>query len=33
MTTDIKKAVFHAIVSADDYLQAFEKSLRLNLKK
>ena len=33
MTTDIKKAVFQAIVGAEDYLQAFENCQRLNLKK
>ena len=33
MTTEIKKQVFQAIISADDYLQAFENCQRLNLKK
>ena len=33
MTTDIKKAVFQAIISAEDYLHAFENCQRLNLKK
>ena len=33
MNTDIKKAVFQAIVSAEDYVQAFENLTRLNLKK
>ena len=33
MNTDIKKAVFQAIVGAEDYLQAFENVTRLNLKK
>lgn len=33
MTTDIKKQVFQAIISSDDYLQAFENCQRLNLKK
>lgn len=33
MTTDIKKAVLHAVVLADDYVQAFENCQRLNLKK
>jgi nucleolar MIF4G domain-containing protein 1 len=33
MNTDIKKAVFQAIVSAEDYVQAFENVTRLNLKK
>ena len=33
MNTDIKKAVFQAIVGADDYVQAFENCVRLNLKK
>ena len=33
MNTDIKKAVFQAIVSSEDYVQAFENLTRLNLKK
>ena len=33
MTTDVKKAVFQAIVSSEDFLQAFENCERLNLKK
>jgi len=33
MNTEIKKAVFQAIMGADDYLQAFENCIRLNLKK
>lgn len=33
MNTDIKKAVFQAIVGAEDYLQAFESVTRLGLKK
>ena len=33
MNTDVKKAVFQAIVSSDDYIQAFENVIRLNLKK
>lgn len=33
MNTDIKKAVFQGIVGADDYIQAFENCIRLNLKK
>ncbi|CDW86880.1 nucleolar mif4g domain-containing protein 1 [Stylonychia lemnae] len=33
MNTDIKKAVFQAIVGAEDYIQAFENCTRLNLKK
>ena len=33
MVTDVKKAVFQAIVNSDDYLQAFEQLMRLNLKK
>lgn len=33
MTTDVKKAVFHAIMGAEDYLQAFENCERLSLKK
>jgi nucleolar MIF4G domain-containing protein 1 len=33
MSTDIKKAVFQAILSSDDYIQAFENVIRLNLKK
>ena len=33
MYTDVKKSVFSAIVNADDYLQAFESLMRLNLKK
>jgi len=33
MATDVKKAVLQAIVTADDYLQAFENCQRLNLKK
>ena len=33
MVTDVKKAVFQAIVSSEDYLQAFEQLMRLNLKK
>ncbi len=33
MNTDIKKAVFQAIIGADDYVQAFENCVRLNLKK
>lgn len=33
MTTDVKKAVFHSIMSAEDYLQAFENCERLSLKK
>lgn len=33
MTTDVKKAVFHSIMSAEDYLQAFENCEKLNLKK
>lgn len=32
MTTDVKKAILHAIVLADDYLIAFENCQRLNLK-
>ena len=33
ITTDVKKAVLHAIVLSDDYLIAFENCQRLNLKK
>ena len=33
MATDIKKAVFQAIVGSEDYLEAFEKLNHLNLKK
>jgi nucleolar MIF4G domain-containing protein 1 len=33
MITDVKKAVFQAIVQSEDYLQAFESLNRLNLKK
>lgn len=33
MVTDVKKAVFQAIVQSEDYLQAFEQLNRLNLKK
>lgn len=33
MVTDIKKAVFQAIVGSEDYLEAFEKLNHLNLKK
>jgi nucleolar MIF4G domain-containing protein 1 len=33
MNTDVKKAVFQAIVSAEDYVQAFENVTRLGLKK
>lgn len=33
MNTDIKKSIFQAIVSAEDYLQAFENVTRLSLKK
>ena len=33
MYTDVKKSVFSAIVNADDYVQAFESLMRLNLKK
>jgi nucleolar MIF4G domain-containing protein 1 len=33
MVTDIKKAVFQAIVGSEDYLEAFEKLNSLNLKK
>mmetsp|Transcript_38937 Transcript_38937/g.37269 ORF Transcript_38937/g.37269 Transcript_38937/m.37269 type:complete len:95 (-) Transcript_38937:429-713(-) len=33
MNTEIKKGVFQALVSADDYLQAFENLSRLSLKK
>ena len=33
MSTDIKRAVFQAIVNSEDYLQAFEQLMRLNLKK
>jgi nucleolar MIF4G domain-containing protein 1 len=33
MVTDVKKAVFQAIVNSEDYLQAFESLVRLNLKK
>lgn len=33
MNTDVKKAVFQAIVGAEDYLQAFENVTRLNLRK
>ena len=33
MITDVKKAVFQAIVQSEDYLQAFEQLNRLNLKK
>ena len=33
MTTDVKKAILHAIVLADDFLIAFENCQRLNLKK
>lgn len=33
MNTDIRKAVFQAIASSEDYIQAFESLLRLNLKK
>lgn len=33
MNTDIKKAVFQAIVGSEDYIQAFESVTRLGLKK
>lgn len=33
MVSDIKKAVFQAIVGSEDYLEAFEKLNHLNLKK
>lgn len=33
MSNDVKKAVFQAIVSSEDYLQAFEQLSRLGLKK
>ncbi len=32
MTTPVKKAVFSILMSSEDYLDAFEKLLRLNLK-
>ena len=32
MTTPLKKAVFCILMSSEDYLDAFEKLLRLNLK-
>jgi nucleolar MIF4G domain-containing protein 1 len=32
MTTPVKKAVFCILMSSEDYLDAFEKLLRLNLK-
>lgn len=33
MIGDVKKAVFLAIMSSDDYLHAFEQLMHLNLKK
>ena len=33
MTSDVKRAVFCVIMSSDDYLDAFEKLLKLNLKE
>jgi nucleolar MIF4G domain-containing protein 1 len=33
MSTEIRKAIFSSIISADDYVQAFENLVRLNLKK
>jgi len=33
LVTDVKKAVFKAIMSADDYLHAYEHLMQLNLKK
>jgi hypothetical protein len=33
LVTDIKKAVFKAIMSSDDYLHAYEQLMNLNLKK
>lgn len=33
MIGDIKKAIFQAIMSSDDYLHAFEQLMHLNLKK
>jgi len=33
MVTDVKKAVFQAIMMSDDYLHAYEQLMHLNLKK
>lgn len=33
MNTDVKKAIFNAVISADDCLQAFESINSLGLKK
>lgn len=33
LVTDVKKAVFKAIMSSDDYLHAYEQLMNLNLKK
>ena len=33
MNTDVKRAVFQAIVGSEDYLQAFEAVTRLSLRK
>lgn len=33
MNTEIKRAVFQAIMGAEDYMQAFENCIKLNLKK
>lgn len=33
MNTDVKKAIFNAIIGADDCLQAFEAINSLGLKK
>ena len=33
MVTDVKKAIFRALMSSDDYLHAYEQLMHLNLKK
>ena len=33
MVTDVKKAIFQAIMMSDDYLHAYEQLMHLNLKK
>jgi nucleolar MIF4G domain-containing protein 1 len=33
LVTDVKKAIFKALMSSDDYLHAYEQLMHLNLKK